>query len=111
MNETGLSLVPRWLHRDETVCSSSDNEVAGAVLQNWFFVQDFWPMGHSGSLVISLSLSFSLCFFFVTTTRKQARVVRKRGIVPVVAPCGNKKMQKSSLAFGGGRMRKKKKKR
>ena len=77
MNETGLSLVPRWLHRDETVCSSSDNEVAGAVLQNWFFVQDFWPMGHSGSLIISLSLPpflFLPVFVFDRTEHTLPRV-------------------------------------
>lgn len=75
MNETGLSLVsPRRLHRDETVCSSSDNEVAGAVLQNWFFVQDFWPMGHSGSLIISLFFSLSVSPVFVFDRTEQPRV-------------------------------------
>lgn len=55
MNETGCPVRRSLLEvvaqgRNRRSCSSSDNEVAGAVLQNWFFVQDFWPMGQRFSL-------------------------------------------------------------
>lgn len=52
MNETGLSA--RGGYTGTKPCSSSDNEVANAVLQNWFFVQDFWPMGQRFSRNLSL---------------------------------------------------------
>ena len=71
MNETGwpgslslsLSLSPvdvvaEGRRNRRRSCSSSDNEVAGAVLQNWFFVQDFWPMGQRFSRCCFFELSF-----------------------------------------------------
>lgn len=51
---SGVDAVAEGRRNRRRSCSSSDNEVAGAVLQNWFFVQDFWPMGQR----------FSRCCFF-----------------------------------------------